>query len=488
MMKNDCLFLLGNAWRRCLGICVWGCMAITANAALISGVIKNGTPESKISVVAPHYYLDGRSSTYHGVLDAQSRFSFEVELPESGVVFLEYNDDRLPLFLSQDDTLVIRTDAFQFPVLVGFGGNAAGNNRLYQEYLKQNQLDFNEFNNIRFRIGQTWITVEDAVNGLMESLTPELFRGSMDAKKSAAIDLVDAYKVKNPDALSPQFSRWLEAEITYSWAYHLLVYGQVYAFRYDVQPTYFDFLFDAPITSTEIGSDWYRKFVLAFVARQQVKTGKTDNYWSGQYYLAEDLLSGKSLAFFRSEMIATAFSLERFNEILPLYSHFLQKNPFPAYDDKIEGLYQKYARVSPGTAAPAFEATDRDGHPVNLHHFEGKVVYLNFWASWCGACLRKMTFFNDFEPELKANNIEIVNVSLDDNQQAWQNAIEEHALKGVHLLAVAGSKRNIANAYGVEAIPQYFIIGSNGMFESKAASSQPNDIREKLLEISRAKK
>ncbi|MBL7829147.1 MAG: TlpA family protein disulfide reductase [Saprospiraceae bacterium] len=454
---------------------------ISAKAAFVSGTIKNTEPGSKVVIHVPHYFLDGKTSAFPAQLDDQLRFSIEVKMMESGLAFLEFNDDRLPIFLGKDDSLILKTDAFQFPVVAAFSGKNGANNRLYQDFLKQNQLDFNEFNNIRFKIGQTWITVEDAVNGLMESLTPELFKSAMDAQKDAALALIDEFNLKNPDAITPEFSEWLHAEMVYTWAYHLLIYGQVYAYKYDIQPGYFDFLFDAPITSSVISSSWYRQFVVAFMARQQVKTGAGDGYWSGQYYLAEQFLSGKSLAFFRSEMISTAFSPERLAEILPLYNHFLQKNPFAVFDEKIAGLYQKYAHEFPGTAAPAFEVFDIEGHTLNLRQFNGKIVYLNFWASWCGACLRKMDFFDEFEPELREKGVIVLNVSIDDNRGNWETAVFEHGFRGYHILSEG---KKLAAAYGVEAIPQYFIIGKTGLFEAKPFNSQPKDIRQKLLDLS----
>ncbi len=456
-----------------------------SQAAFVTGTIKNGSPGATVELTVPQFYLDGHLARYRTVLDGQLQFSIQAEILEPGLAFLGFNDDRLPIFLAKDDTLSIKTDVFQFPVSVSFSGKSAADNRLLKEYLKQNQLDFNEFNNIRFKIGQTWVIVEEPMNSSMESLTPDLFKSTMDAQKETSISLVDGFVNENPGALSPAFREWLHTETTYNWAYHLLVYGHVYAGRYGIQPDFFYFLYDAPIISDQVGSDWYRQFIVAFLARQQAKISATENFWSGQYALAEKLLSGKSLAFFRSELIATAFSTERFTEILPLYADFLQHNPHTIFDDKVEGLYQKYARVSPGAAAPAFEGVERGGNTISLAQFHGKVVYLNFWASWCGACLRKMDFFDEFAAELNARGIEIVNISVDEKASNWEKSLDIHTYKGHHLLASSGLGRNIAAAYGVEAVPQYFIIGRNGLFEIKAPSSQPNDVRQKLLDISR---
>ncbi len=453
-----------------------------ANAAFVTGQIRNATPGTRVEVLVPQRYIDGHDGHYRGILDGQSRFSIEATLSEPQLAFLIFNDESLAIFLSPDDSLTLKMDAFQFPLAVNFGGMAGVNNRLLSDYLRQNPLDFNEFNNIRFKIGQYWTAVEMPLNELMEDLPPAELKAYFDSLKTASIALFEKFEQQDPGAISSDFAQWLNAEITYSWAYHLLVYGHVYGGRHNIQPDFFDFLYEAPIIAESLGSEWYRQFLLAFMARQQAKaSSEPTDFWAGQYQLAGKLLSGKPLAFFRSEIISTAFSAEKYRDLLPHYTHFLQTNEYSMYDGKVEGLYQKYARVLPGSYAPAFETTDADGNEISLLQLRGKVVYLNFWASWCGACLRKMEIMDDYAAEFNSKGIEIVNVSMDADADNWRAALVERAFKGRHLLSTAGVDRNIGVLFGVEAIPQYFIIGRNGTFADKASSSQPGDIRQQLL-------
>lgn len=459
--------------------------ATLCRAAFVVGQIRNAAPGTRIEMLTPQRYIDGRDHYFRSELDAQLQFSMEVAVTEPQLTFLLFNDDRLAVFLSPDDTLQLRADAFQFPLAVQFSGPAGANNRLLQTYLRQNPLDFNEFNNIRFKIGQHWASVELPVNDFMEGLAPSQFVAYMDTLRAASIALFEKAELQNPGAISSDFARWLQAEITYFRAYHLLVYGHVYAARHSIQADFFDFLYEAPTINDAIGSAWYRQFLQVLLARHQVRTNpEAENFWAAQYQLAGRLLSGKPLAFFRSEMISMAFSTEKYRELLPIYTHFLQTNEYPAYDEKVEGLYQKYAPVLPGVAAPNFETTEYTGARFELRELRGKVVYLNFWASWCGACLRKMEIMDAYESELAANGIEIVHVSLDENTANWQGALAERAFRGRHVLASAPPV-NIAQTYGVEAIPQYFIIGRDGKFAEKAAGNQPADIRQKLLETAR---
>ncbi len=458
----------------------------TARAAFVSGIFKNSTPGSVVQIFVPHYYVDGRNDTYWAELDDQLRFSIRAVIPEPQVVFLIHNDERLAIFLEPDDTLTVRADVFQFPLVVSFGGPGSANNRLLQQYFQEFPPDYDELNNIRFKIGQWWGVVEQVMNDRMESLDPVSFREYLDKRKMAASTLLDDYSTKNPGAVTPAFFDWMASEIVYYWAYHLLFYGQVYGNRYQVQPEFFDFLNDAPVISEAIGNEWYRLFLQALLARQMVKKGVTDNYFAKTYDLAGEMLSGKSLAFYRSEMIRNAFSGDRYREILPYYTLFLQTNEFAAYDAKVTDLYEKMARVAPGSAAPAFTGEDADGKTLTLTQLRGKVVYLNFWASWCSACLKKMDMFNDYAPELNRNGIEIVNISIDENAGNWHSSLSERGIKGHNLLASSGHERNIALIYGVETVPQYFIVAKNGTFADKALSNQPEDIKNQLLNLTKS--
>lgn len=459
------------------------CLVASASAAHITGIFKNAAAGDRVELFIPHYYVDGHSDNFWDELDGDRAFTIEARLAEPQLAFLKYNDDRLPVFLEPNDTLVIRADVFQFPVVVHFAGRGSANNRLLQQYFKQFPPDFDELNNIRFKIGQWWAVVEQTMNERMEALPPAEFKAYLDDRKKASSDLLDDFSSKNPGALSPAFFDWMAAEITYFWGYHLLFYGHVYTNRYQIQPEFFDFLNDAPIINDAIGSDWYRSFLQALMARQVAKTGQTDNFYANQYALAGEMLSGKSLAFFRSEMIRMAFTGERYREILPYYTNFLQTNEYPAYDAKITGLYEKIVRVSPGVAAPAFTGNDVDGRAVRLAQFRGRVVYLNFWASWCSACLKKMEIFNDYAAELNNRGVEIVNISIDENPANWQASLDARGFKGHNLLASSGYERNIALVFGVETVPQYFIISKNGSFADKPAGNQPEDIKNQLLQL-----
>ena len=470
----------------CLIVILLTFLCLSAQAARITGTFKNAQPGARVELFVPHYYVDGHSDTYWVLLDNNLSFSLEAVLPEPQLAFLVYNYNSLPVFLEPDDTLTVQADAFRFSLPVEFGGRAGANNRLLVQYFRENPPDYDEMNNLRFKIGHWWAVVEPVMHERMENLAPAAFKTFLDDRKSLNLALLRDFSNQNPGALTPTFSSWFSAEITYSWAYHLLFYGHVFSKRHSVQPAFFDFLYEAPNFSEAIGNDWYRQFLQALIAWHLAKDEQTDNYYAGQYALAGDMLRGKPLAFFRSEMIRLAFTSERYREILPYYTDFIKTNEFRAYEAKVTDLYEKVARVSPGIPAPSFTASDEKGNEVSLAQMRGHVVYLNFWASWCGACLEKMAIFDKYAAELSKYGIEIINISIDENPSRWRSLLAERSFKGRNLLASSGSERNVAATYGVEAVPQYFIIGKNGMFADKAAANQPDVIKNQLISLTKS--
>ena len=121
---------------------------------------------------------------------------------------------------------------------------------------------------------------------------------------------------------------------------------------------------------------------------------------------------------------------------------------------------------SVGAQAPDFELTDPNGKVIKLSELKGKVVLIDFWASWCGPCRRENP--NVVEAYEKYNKkkfatgkgFEVFSVSLDRNEQAWKSAVLQDNLKWpYHALDQGGL---VASLYQVKSIPSGFLIDGKG--------------------------
>ena len=123
------------------------------------------------------------------------------------------------------------------------------------------------------------------------------------------------------------------------------------------------------------------------------------------------------------------------------------------------------ATVSSKTTAPAWELKDVDGKTVKLEDFKGKVVILDFWATWCGPCRMEIPGFIQLQKQYDKQGLAVIGVSLD---EAEPQAVKAFMKKlGMNYSVVMGESQ-IAREYGgIEAIPTTFVIDRQGMIVAK---------------------
>ena len=110
--------------------------------------------------------------------------------------------------------------------------------------------------------------------------------------------------------------------------------------------------------------------------------------------------------------------------------------------------------------APDFTLQDANGNSLKLSDLRGKVVVLNFWATWCGPCALEIPWFIEFEQQYKSKGLEIVGISMDED--GWKAIKPYVAAKKVNYRVVLGNDA-VGTLYGgVDSLPTTFIIDRQG--------------------------
>ena len=140
-------------------------------------------------------------------------------------------------------------------------------------------------------------------------------------------------------------------------------------------------------------------------------------------------------------------------------------------------------------AAPNFTLSDANGAAVRLSDFKGRVVLLDFWATWCHGCKTEIPWYMEFQNKYKDSGLSVIGVSMDED--GWKSVkpfIEEQKMN----YAVVIGNEALAKLYAVDALPVTLLIDRNGKIAVSHAGMVDKDAFENeirtLLEVKNATK
>ncbi|MEF3245614.1 MAG: TlpA family protein disulfide reductase [Caldisericaceae bacterium] len=122
--------------------------------------------------------------------------------------------------------------------------------------------------------------------------------------------------------------------------------------------------------------------------------------------------------------------------------------------------------------APDFSWKDANGKVVKLSDLKGKVVLIDFWATWCGPCRMTIPHVEAIYEKYKGKGVEVLGVNLDQgNIEKVQQFIKDYGMK---YLIIADPNSKVGSLYGVNSIPRFFIVDKNGRIAKVIVGYQDN--------------
>jgi peroxiredoxin len=140
--------------------------------------------------------------------------------------------------------------------------------------------------------------------------------------------------------------------------------------------------------------------------------------------------------------------------------------------------------LQPGKTAPAFAQPDSSGKMINLSAFRGKVVLVDFWASWCLPCRQENPHLASAYEKFKQKGFEIFSISVDDatRRADWLNAVRTDNMQWTNVNDLKGGDKNeAALLYHVQNIPQSYLLDRDGKI--LAVNLRGEDLDKKLEEL-----
>ncbi len=130
--------------------------------------------------------------------------------------------------------------------------------------------------------------------------------------------------------------------------------------------------------------------------------------------------------------------------------------------------YRQGEASQAGRPAPDFSFT-LDGKPTRLSGLRGKIVVLNFWATWCPPCVQEMPSLNRLHAQLEPMGAMVLGVSVDVDEDAYNNFLRDYQIRFPNHREPA---TGVAAAYGSSMFPETYIIGRNGKIARKIIGPQ----------------
>ncbi len=121
-----------------------------------------------------------------------------------------------------------------------------------------------------------------------------------------------------------------------------------------------------------------------------------------------------------------------------------------------------FAQVTIGQEAPEISLPNAVGNNISLSSLKGKVVLIDFWASWCGPCRKSNPGIVKLYNKYKAQGFEVYGVSLDESKKKWINAVKKDKITYTQVIDINVWESDVALKYGIEAIPTNFLMDKTG--------------------------
>lgn len=130
--------------------------------------------------------------------------------------------------------------------------------------------------------------------------------------------------------------------------------------------------------------------------------------------------------------------------------------------------------------APAFSLASLDKGQISLSQFKGKVVYLDFWASWCGPCKQSFPWMNAMQEKFKSQGLEVVAVNLDENVGDANKFLAGTPAK---FTVAFDAKGQIPRQYGVKGMPTSYLIDREGkiVYQHMGFNAKDRDVLEQKI-------
>jgi peroxiredoxin len=423
---------------------------------------------------------------YKAALSATGDFKLTIKgLQAPAPADFRYARQHTTVYLAPGDDVRLTVDFPDFDETLTYSGRGAAPNN----YLARAGW--------QFRYGPAADSLRPAAC-LTPATTPAAMRRLADGFRARQLAFLEAYNQATP--LPAAFRHDQEVGIALEWGAQLLDYvgyRRAHAPGAGALPAgYFDFVRALPVAElprydgrSQADNDQVGRLLLGYQNRL-VPSGQLSRDPAATpplYALAGTELGSAAL---RDKAIFLLLSGKLDDDlpgVLAAYPAFRRFNQDSSYARNLHAILAKRVRLGVGQPAPAFALTDNAGRQVALADLRGKVVYLDFWGTWCPPCLVEMNSYSHaLKEQFAGRDVVFVYISVGDAEEKWQRVLAARHLLSANAVHLRQPKDGqTAFDYQINTFPTYWLIDRAGRIIDRQAP-RPSEGAKAVAAIERA--
>lgn len=371
-----------------------------------------------------------------------SNFHFDVPLKSSTTAMVKLGDKTLDLYLQPGYDLNMELNGNDLYYNLSFSGKGS------------------EINNYFVAIAAAFKETEIELETNIRYANPKSFKAFMKNLKNEKLKFLRSYLQSH--TLTAEVIKYARADINYWYAFNLMNYPFEHPIFHNqtapmsVPDDYYDFIDEIPINNAgALPNKYYIYYIQDFLS---FNSYRAENKGKSRLELADKYLKGKPLYFYKALQHSIAIKRKNHPTAERDAAHFIENSPYKLYGEFVKFAYHESRGIVVGMNAPSFELADKDGNIVTLDDFKGKVIFLDFWATWCKPCTRLLPAHKKLQSQFKGDNVVFLYVSLDKNANNWRRYINKGLFPGTHLF----STEEMSKKYNVETLPYSLLIDTEG--------------------------
>lgn len=190
----------------------------------------------------------------------------------------------------------------------------------------------------------------------------------------------------------------------------------------------------------------------------------------------------ENLGMYSSIMAIQSLEPDKYLEIYKQLDKGLElKYPNDANVKMFHAMVEKMSAVGIGQLAPDITLSNPEGKEITLSSLRGKVVLVDFWASWCGPCRKEMPNVVKAYAKFKSKGFEIYGVSLDQEKDRWLEAIAKDGITWPQVSDLKQWQSEVVPLYSIQSIPYTILLDKEGKILAKNLRGE--DLEKKLAEV-----